>query len=278
MRSNVINSARYFYHGALDLKNFLHYRCACSFLERGDRHTWGLHKTGYGNFPYKFGRTIRGHSFSSGANSDPFLKALLLSSDVEFCAELGGTLQAELSLSAAEVLGLVSNKLSKYPSWAVVLPWENRDIEEKFLKYPAGLLRNRLTAGLDDSTLTEAGMIKAVASFEGAMLHCSQFRKIEKSLKLNGFTLSMSPPEVYLLVKGKNPARARWVLGAEGNHRALVLSAMGNRFLFANCRRVVRFSDLAEWPNVVNGLFSREQAQFLFGKFFKGLGSGYSCI
>ena len=54
-----------------------------------------------------------------------------------------------LTLTSADIVSLSLNKtLSKYPAWALVLPWETQTIEDKFHKYIDTFVENRSANGL----------------------------------------------------------------------------------------------------------------------------------
>ena len=60
----------------------------------------------------------------------------------------------------------------------------------------------------------------------------------------------------------------RWKVGGEGNHRALVLTILGYKYVDCKINKIIRYEDAKFWPNVINGLFTTKQAQIIFMRFF----------
>ena len=60
----------------------------------------------------------------------------------------------------------------------------------------------------------------------------------------------------------------RWKPGGEGNHRATVIASLGIEMIKGLVVSTVRFEDAEYWPNVVNGIYQKKEAEIIFNRFF----------
>jgi hypothetical protein len=60
----------------------------------------------------------------------------------------------------------------------------------------------------------------------------------------------------------------RWKPGGEGNHRVAVASALGIKSIPVLVTKIIRLDELEYWPNVINGLFNKDQAIKIFYNIF----------
>ena len=59
-------------------------------------------------------------------------------------------------------------------------------------------------------------------------------------------------------------------MAGNGNHRAYIMAALGNRFLPVSIIKVVDRSKSSQWRNVRNGEYTERQAEEIFDIVFSG--------
>lgn len=95
-----------------------------------------------------------------------------------------------------------------------------------------------------------------------------QFMALLQSISEHGFNFepnTIDPLKVDVLVRGNHKV---WTLHS-GFHRTAVLSALGYQELWAEPRLVVRREEVANWPQVLSGDFSQQEALLVFDSFFE---------
>lgn len=227
--------------------------------------------------PMQLGRTHRWFDLSN-ASLDPPLAALKFAQKNQiherelhiFLLKLFET-QRDLvnPLNAFSAVGLSENKeskLSKYPAWSLVLPWESQDIEHKFDAFPVAVKQDRLKSGFkidsdDPVEIMEQDRLNSIDS------HVKQFTKLLDSIGKNGLLQGSKNGYIsaLILIDGNH---WRWIIGGEGNHRAIVASFLGHNEIDVLVEGVIRKEDSKYWPNVCNGLYTVSEAEQVFESIF----------
>ena len=230
------------------------------------------------NLNIKEGRTIR--FFSLDNNSfDPYLFAINQSlknnySEKNLYSSIFKILECYkkkiILKDLLDLFGLNSNtnkKLSSYPVWSAILPWDSLTIEEKFLNFPESVKVDRAKNGFfinsdDPETIMKEDEINSLAS------HVSQYVRLINSIKKNGYIpdCKNSFIEVEILVKNE---KFCWKPNGEGNHRSTVVASLGFKTIKTLVTKVIRYEDIKYWPNVINKTFSEEEAEIIFNRFFE---------
>lgn len=168
-----------------------------------------------------------------------------------------------------EFYGITKNSnslLNKYPCWSNVLPWENTKIRDKYLSFPKSVKFDRGKNGLKINSNNGIEIMKIDEKFS-ANSHISQYISLINSIKNYGYRPEKNDNyiEAEILIKEDD---YRWKVGGEGNHRALVLTILGYKYVDCKINKIIRYEDAKFWPNVINGLFTTKQAQIIFMRFF----------
>jgi hypothetical protein len=222
--------------------------------------------------PFSLGRTIRGLAFLGSNDKDAFSSFVNLCSQdkqddelinyfLSFCKE-------ESCKTAAEIVGLPNNSiLSKYPAWALVLPWEKITLEFKYREYFKAFVENRSahTAKFSKSQLLSIN--NTFYSKSNARSQVLQTKALLKSIKLKGL-LDLKPlPGIYIMYDAR---RWCWFMSGDGNHRSYIANLLGCDSFYVEIKGVIKRQDAKNWNNVRNGTYSLSEALILFDSFFNG--------
>ena len=222
------------------------------------------------------GRTNRWFDLSD-SSFDPHLFALKETIDRGFIGDdfidhAGHFLEINRSMSvpknAAEQFGIdrLRTKFHNYPFWAQVLPWHNYTIDEIVKKTPFDVKKNRSLHGLflDSNDPDEIMRIDREHSIRS---HAEQYENLFQSINRKGYTQSgeFGFIRAEILVKG---GEYRWKPSLDGNHRTILLSAMGVKKIPLLVDKIIRYNEIQYWPNVINGTFTEVEAKIMFNKIF----------
>ncbi len=218
-----------------------------------------------------------GFPFSVGSGLHPFVLASIWLDSGESPRPVESPLKIYYELvrpgSAAEKLGLVSSSyLSTLPALAARPPWSTVLPGAKAIKRAEKAARKESVAhGFAPSgerfNITHGPVPSEILEREHHRL-----ATLLKSVAASGFDKS-DPPRVTLLVGEGGDARA--VVDA-GQHRVAVCSALGYEAVPVLVRGVVHRSEVEEWPGVVYGVFTVEEALSVFDRVFGAIPP--SCI
>ena len=223
--------------------------------------------------PYSLGRSVRGLKFQRHDQKDLFSQLVadvIANKDRNLLSQQLYNYYKEYShLSSADVVTLPGNNyLSQYPEWALVLPWENQRIEDKFRKYSDYFIDNRTTHGLKiDGNIHNSDSSQTFYSFSGACSQIEQTYKLYQSFSRYGIIQKRNVPIIDILV---DRSQWRWMMSCSGNHRCYLMFNMGHSELESRIGKIVKKRDSKHWPNVKNGLYSVEEAEHLFDLVFDG--------
>lgn len=171
--------------------------------------------------------------------------------------------------NVANFLDIDSNHnetLKNYPWWAEVKPWDNYTFDD-MLNYSAyDVKKNRAQNGMFIKSNDPHEIMKD--DFENSISsHAKQYAKLTQQIKSNGFKYGGEygyvEAEIFIVNN-----KIRWKPGGEGNHRIAAASALGLKSIPVLVSKIIRLDELNYWPNVVNGLFSKDQAAGIFYNIF----------
>ena len=221
--------------------------------------------------PYKLGRSIRGTKFDSSKDvySRVVMEILRNKSLDEITKMLYDEYQDFKYKSVSEVNNfLTSSKIISYPSWLMVLPWDNSDINSLKKNYLLSFYKNRSANGMSFTDKKLEHIEERIFSYDTARSHVHQFKGLIKKIKHQGYIENNSDyPTAVILIKNN---KWRWIMSSSGNHRAHIKKEL--TFNCINCKvsGIVNFSKLNRQKNVVNEIFNEEEAAILFENIFEG--------
>ena len=222
--------------------------------------------------PFDLGRSARGISFKENLIiKDPLFRVLkniyMKKSFLEIRDDFFQAIKHESELTIAEITGIKSNKkLSKYPSWATVLPWENIDIVEKYKTYEKIQILTRKEKASEYNFQHINSSSNYINSIEMAESHVLQSQNLFESIAKNGYNKKLGIPSFHILIKDNE---WRWYM-SQGNHRVYIIYLLKNKFLYGTIDSIIKKRDSMKWPNVMNGTFEVTEAEKLFDKIFEG--------
>ena len=222
--------------------------------------------------PFALGRTIRGISFSHSVEDDPFGYFCKGCTTEEHEESLGNYLinlyEQERAKTAADIVGLGNkSSLSKYPAWALVMPWENISPEYKLNTYLHSFARNRNSNNLSFDQAANNLSEEILYTKANANSQVRQTKKLWQSIKENGYKSSMPLPRILIFVSDN---QWRWVMSGSGNHRAYLCNIGGYESLLVEIHGIIDRRHAWTWFNVKNRIYTEEEALGLFDSFFNG--------
>ena len=245
-------------------------------LERDGNFSWAtrfrlLPKTKV-NLPFTVGISYRGCSFANHIDRDPFAKmveqVLVSDDDDQIIEYLLKCYENERKLTSETPMGeLAPAAFSNVPPWAIVFPWEKISLQEKLLMYPEWYKSNRSMNGANLRTTQSDAPFSFLYSTAAAQSQVEQTRKLVGNIRSRGIIETADLPLVYILRNGR---RWRWCMTGEGNHRAYVFSLMGELSMLAEVYAFIDRDRASEWPNVLNGNYTVDEALSVFDSCFEG--------
>lgn len=228
------------------------------------------------NAPFSLGRTIRGVAFDL-KKLDPYSRCLLNYDagkiDVDhFSKTILQTFVKEQDYIISDFIpNFEQNCLSKMPGWTISFPWELFGIKDREKEYLELLAENR-KMHLDSVNPEAKNHIDVIKYARSQAL---QFAKLGANLKVNGFNPNFERPGGYILKKDNS---WRWVMTGNGNHRAYLMSRLGETHLPITIKKVVDRAQSNRWPNVINGEYSKSEAEMIFDLVFDGKTRIRGCV
>jgi len=221
--------------------------------------------------PYKLGRSIRGTKFDSSKDiySRVVMEILSNKSLDEITKMLYDEYQNFKYKSVSDVNNfLTSSKIISYPSWLMVLPWDNSEINSLKKNYLLSFYKNRSANGMSFTDKKLEHIEERIFSYDTARSHVHQFKGLINKIKHQGYIENnYDYPTAVILIKDN---KWRWIMSSSGNHRAHIKKEL--TFNCINCKvsGIVNFSKLNRLKNVVNEIFNEKEAAILFENVFEG--------
>lgn len=222
--------------------------------------------------PYCLGRTVRGLSFDENLELDPAARMCKdLFDDIDHSIiqdNLFKVFTQQKDMNAADIVNLNNNvKLKDYPAWAIVMPWEELNIEDVFKSFPETFYKNRISQGMLFEENSRLSIIDKMYTVEFARNRVEQMNTLCENLKYNGYVKDSNFPKINILI---NKNEWRWFMGDGGNHRSYVFYFFGHKFFNARVSNIINKKEVHNWHNVKNGTYSVEHAENIFDSYFDG--------
>ena len=171
--------------------------------------------------------------------------------------------------SINSILGISSEnkELSNLPGWAVLMPWDKENIFQWKEKIESSVM-------LENSCYRKNVGVKCGWAWAGptSEIKCEiesrRLLGVLDSVLKYGYKRHNGPDgDIVANVLVRSPDEWVWQsIGAQ--HRASVLSALGEETIPVRVMRVIRREDVLSWPNVVRGLYTKEEAIKIFDDIF----------
>ncbi len=173
-------------------------------------------------------------------------------------------------LTAGDLAGVSSNsKLYDYPSWALVMPWDIH-LPEYQLNKITRIVRMENSKINRNASINNGWAWTGPAGEIKCDVEAIRLINILNSINKHGYKRQDGRDgdiRAILLVNESN----KWIWQSTGGqHRAAVLCAIGYEHIPVRIHRVIRREEVRFWPNVVNGLYSVEDARQVFDNIFQG--------
>lgn len=223
------------------------------------------------NLPYKLGRTVRGVEFD--ASNDIYsrvVKEIINNKSSEKIAEmLFNEYQNFKDKSVIDLNNLLTtSKIISYPSWLMVLPWENSNISNLKKNYLNSFYNNRSANGMTFSDEKSESIEAKIFSYDTASSHVNQFKSLINKIKHQGYIENNNDyPSAIILIKDN---KWKWMMSSSGNHRAHIKRELDYNFINCRVTGIVNFSKLSKCKNVLNQIFNEKEAAILFEIVFEG--------
>lgn len=172
--------------------------------------------------------------------------------------------------SAARIIGLHdSHVLNNEPHWAVVLPWNTDSVDEWKGRISKSVAYENKTNGSNIS-IRDGWAWAGPVSEHKLMVETERLYRIFDSIRAAGYKRHDGPDgdiQAFALVDEKG----EWVWQAQfGMHRAAVVAGMSYLTIPVRFSRIIYRSEVKHWPNVVSGLYTKEEALRVFDMIFYG--------
>lgn len=223
------------------------------------------------DLPFSIGRTVRGVKFDSELDIySKAVKGIINGKDPEHLINfLHNNYKNFESKEVSEVNNFIHNKkLRNYPCWAMILPWEKNEISTIKQRYLSSFYLNRSQHGIKFKNKKFEEIKSMIYSLDHAKSHINQFTSLLKNIKTNGYINNYRDlPAALIFVKGK---KWIWMMSSSGNHRAHIMSELNSKYIKCKIAGIIKYSELDKSPNVLNKLFTQNEAECIFNKVFKG--------
>jgi hypothetical protein len=160
--------------------------------------------------------------------------------------------------------------LLTFPPFALVMPWDATSLEKKRRSRTMVIRRENARRGANLGI--EHGAKVGPVSIEKGQLEFRALTRLTESILSQGYIRNDGPRgDIRGWILINRAGDVRYVVRS-GKHRIAVLTALGFesvplRICFA---RVPRLSEVDRWPHVIDGLFTREQAEVFSQRVFDG--------
>ena len=221
--------------------------------------------------PYKLGRSIRGTKFDTSKDIySRIVKEILSNKSLDEIIKMLYNEYKNFKYKSVSDINnfLSSSKITSYPSWSMVLPWDNTDFNTLKKNYLLSFYKNRSANGMSFTDSKLDYIEEKMFSYDTARSHVYQFKELINKIKNQGYIEDSDDyPTAVILIKGD---KWRWIMSSSGNHRAHIRKELA--FNSINCKilGIVNFSKLSRQKNVLNKIFDEKEAAILFENVFEG--------
>ena len=159
-------------------------------------------------------------------------------------------------------------KLSHYPPWSVMMPWQGGDHIDSWMQKVSETVRKEGRRGKGRLTIADGWSWSGPVSPEKLNLEATRLTRTLWAVKKRGYRrhdgFDGDIRAIVLVDSGED-----WVWQSyAGQHRAAVLSALGVDQIPVRLSGLVRVNDVLAWPQVINGLYTANQALHIFNMVF----------
>jgi hypothetical protein len=178
--------------------------------------------------------------------------------------------QAFRPRSAASMVGLPkAHPLHNEPYWAVVLPWASDTVDQRKTRIQKSVAwenkMNGLKIGIDEGWAWAGPVSK-----EKLELETERLFRIFTSIRGKGYARNDSE-DGDIQATALFREDGEWVWQARvGQHRAAVVAGLMYEKVPVRFTKIVYRNEVQHWPNVLLGLYSREEALRVFDMVFAG--------
>ncbi len=181
-------------------------------------------------------------------------------------------MQYPYSIAEMFAMNKVSESVSEeFPPWFFIYPWANSsDLDEKIRLTNFSTLVENIKRGGPRLNADEGGAQHYPTNTERAAFEARLLLNLLSSIERKGYKPdpgNHDPVGAVLLVA--SPDKWCWMVSG-GIHRCCVLSALGYKDVDVSVKSVIYREDVADWPNVKNGFFSKEEALIVFDRVLSG--------
>ena len=154
------------------------------------------------------------------------------------------------------------------------MPWEKTDINFKLNNYESIQRVKREQKAFEYNFKNRTVKDNYIYSKEMAESQVLQSVKLFESIKRFGLLPKSDSPSFHILVRGN---KWKWYM-SQGNHRAYIIYILKYKFISGIVDSVILKERSHLWPNVLNGLYSVEEAEIVFDYLFDAERSIGPCI
>lgn len=170
-------------------------------------------------------------------------------------------------------LGVDINKehrLYSEPAWSTLFPWENVSIDKKKHERKICAIEDNKEHG-SNYDIFKGWRNFGPVSEEILNIETNRLVKLVESIQKKGFIRENSDGtsnDIGAIVLMKEDGSWRWLVEYGGQHRAAVLSALNYKLIPLKVWQVIDERDVNVWPNVISGVYSRQEALAVFNTMF----------
>ncbi|AQU84856.1 MULTISPECIES: hypothetical protein [unclassified Halomonas] len=224
--------------------------------------------------PFEYGRTQPCWRLDE---ESPFVKsvqvALKYSSDSQRYIAIYGVLeefyQRFTHENAASYLGLRNDALAEVPPHGSVFPWRARTQKSYQTQYEKAAINENISVGIAEG-ISAGWLFCGPVRKEKLKAEALRMKNVFDSIQSKGYQRSDDDDgDVKATALINDNQEWRWLITA-GNHRASAAAGLGYESIPVRINLIIRRCDVKYWPNVLSGLYTIEEALFVFDRVFYG--------
>jgi hypothetical protein len=162
-----------------------------------------------------------------------------------------------------------NSPLNKIPVWSIVMPWDIRTPETQ-VKHIEKVVKDENKQAGADCSVEDGWAWTGPANPNKIQIESDRLKKLLDSVKLKGYLRHNGRGgdiAVYIFMKNNK----EWCWQAKtGQHRATAVSIFDYEKIAFRVLKVINREDAELWPNVANGIYTKEEALDAFDQIFAG--------
>lgn len=159
--------------------------------------------------------------------------------------------------------------LSKFPPWAIVMPWQT-ECPEEWLNNIASIVAYENRPYNKNIKIDSGWAWTGPTNIKKCKIETIRLVNTARSISSNGYVRNNTSDgdiRADILVNESND----WVWqSCAGQHRAATVSGLGFEEIPVRVRKVIRREEYKFWPNVYNQFYSEEEGLWMFDAIFNG--------